>query len=112
MSSDNIFPIYEKTADGVKIVKNILIKGGAGVADKRTLLTLPSIATEISDSDFQALKEMPAFKMQVDSGFITYSQSKVSENKAVKDMTEKDDNSAPNTPTKIKSKTTAKVVNK
>lgn len=104
LTCDNIFPVYEKVADGINIIKNILIKGGAGVADKKTLLTAPAIATEISDSDYELLKEMPSFKQQVEAGFILVSQKKSDVEKVVKDMTAQEDGSAPDTPAKAKAR--------
>lgn len=70
-SQDMIYPIY---ADGkqnqARELKRIVIKGGANVADRRTLATPTGIVTEVSDEDLALLKRNPAFLRHVEHGFL------------------------------------------
>lgn len=71
MTGDNRYAFYEKTSGNVlRVKKEILIKGGANVSDKKTLLTPNGVATEVSDSDLELLKSNLAFKAHLERGFI------------------------------------------
>ncbi len=70
-SQDGEFIIWETSVNGKKSAKkSILIKGGAGVIDKSTMTTPNGVVTEISDEDWELLKEHSAFKRYVERGFM------------------------------------------
>lgn len=91
LRADNSFSV--KADDGA--IRYITIKGGAGVADKHTLLVAPAILSEISDADFKLLQSNKSFMNHLENGFIVTSQGRTSPEKVAKDMTEKADGSTP-----------------
>jgi hypothetical protein len=82
-----------------RIKHRITIKGGAGVAENKHLITPKGLVTQVSDSDLALLRENPVFKRQEDRGFLKVESTKTQKNieKAISDM-EGRDNSAPITP--------------
>lgn len=54
----------------VKVNKEILIKGGANVADKKTLVTPSGVSTEVSREDLDLLMRNPSFKRHLERGFL------------------------------------------
>lgn len=70
------------------VEKRILIKGGANVQDRRSLVAVDGIIQEISDADYEILKDHPWFKRQVEAGFIIPMKSKPKEK--FEDMETKD----------------------
>ena len=50
--------LTRKTESGaLEIVKTITLKGGANVIDRHTLVTPQGVITELSDADFDLLKQ-------------------------------------------------------
>ena len=93
LSRDNVFAVYEKKSGNVLVVKkSILIKGGANVADKKTLITPSGVATEVSKEDLEILKANTAFKKFMERGFIKVleSGSKFKAQDEAEKMAEKD----------------------
>ena len=93
LSRDNTFAVYEKKSGNVLVIKkSILIKGGAHVADKKTLVTPNGVPTEVSKEDLEILKENYAFKKFLERGFmkIMESGSKFKAQDESEKMTEKD----------------------
>lgn len=70
-SSDNQFNVYDKHERVAGVLKSIIIKGGAGVQNKRTLLTPMGAATIVTDEEMAILNEDPHFKAFVENGFMT-----------------------------------------
>lgn len=71
LSSDTKYCFWEKQGENIVAVqKEILIKGGANVADKKTLITPNGASTEVSDKDLELLKTNPSFKRHLEKGFI------------------------------------------
>lgn len=70
-SSDNQFNVYDKHERVAGVLKSIVIKGGAGVQNKRTLLTPMGAATIVTDEEMAILNEDPHFKAFVENGFMT-----------------------------------------
>lgn len=62
------FPKWEKTVNGVTAERAILIKGGAGVINKKTMHTPSGVITEISKDDYEFLKTQSLFNEKVKSG--------------------------------------------
>lgn len=93
LSRDNVFAVYEKKSGNVLVVKkSILIKGGANVTNKKTLLMPNGVATEVSIEDLEILKENTGFKKFLERGFmkIMESGSKFKAQDEAEKMTEKD----------------------
>lgn len=51
--------------------REVTIRGGANVADRRTILTPRGIGTQVSDDDLAFLETDPTFKMHKKNGYIT-----------------------------------------
>lgn len=66
-------------------VRSVIIKGGAGVADKR-YETAPGVMTEVSDEDLEFLKANVVFKRHVERGFIQVHDKAVEVEVAAADM--------------------------
>jgi len=63
---------WKMSPGGLSIAgKEVTIKGGANVADRRTILTPRGIGTQVTDDDLQFLKNDPTFLMHEKNGFIT-----------------------------------------
>lgn len=75
-SQDNEYIVWGTTTNGQKVVqKSIKIKGGANVMDKHTMTTPKGVVTEISDEDWELLKEHTAFKRHMERGFMEVEKS-------------------------------------
>ena len=73
LSSDNRYAFYEKTSGNVlRVKKEILIKGGANVTDKKTLLTPKGAVTEVSAEELELLKTNIGFKNHLEKGCVTF----------------------------------------
>lgn len=71
LSSDNRYAFYEKSSGNVlRVKKEILIKGGAHVANKKTLLAPNGAVTEVSAEDLELLKTNICFKNHLEKGFL------------------------------------------
>jgi hypothetical protein len=91
------YTLYEKTDAGVVVpVKTISIKGGANCINK-LYVTPNSVATKVSDEDYELLKNHPEFVRHVKNGFIKVTKIMKEENN--KDLV-KEDKSAQLTPAK------------
>lgn len=62
------FPKWVKTASGVDANASIVIKGGAGVINKKTMHTPSGIITEVSDDDLKFLKTQSLFNAKIEAG--------------------------------------------
>lgn len=63
--------ITKKTDNGsLVVVKIIEIKGGANVIDRKTMTTPEGVVTELSDADFELLKETAFYKRMVIRGHL------------------------------------------
>lgn len=99
LTADNAYAIYENNpnADIPVIERKILIKGGANVADRKTLYTPKGVVTQVSDEDLALLEKDYSFQQHVKNGFIKVERHEAPVEKIVADMTPKD-KSAPKTP--------------
>lgn len=106
MSAPISYVFYKTLPGGMQAVaEEITIKGGANVADKKTILTPRGVSTELTDAQIEALKKHPIFREHLKNGFVTIVETKYKEKaeKAVKSL-EKKDGSAPKTPADYKKK--------
>jgi hypothetical protein len=107
MASDVKYVFYKKTPAGALEVKDsIVIKGKAGVADKKTLITPQGTATEITKAELDLLKTNATFNVHIEKGFLrvieTTEQSKAESEKETAKLEK--DKSAQLTPEDYKEK--------
>jgi hypothetical protein len=103
-TNSTLYREYENRGDGTKIPvvrKQLLIKGGAGLARKQGLLTPLGVKTEVSDSDMEWLNANRSFQRHVESGFIKVMKQNIDPEKAAADMASRD-KSAPLVPQDFK----------
>lgn len=94
LSNDQLYTNYEKGAGGVSIaVEKVLIKGGAGIANKR-LITPLGVATEVTENELKALHNNPDFLAHKKQNFIVVREKKADPDKVATDM-QQHDKSAP-----------------
>lgn len=83
-------------ADLPIVVSEVLVRGGAGIADNR-LMTPRGIVTEITEAQAEALRQNPVFQMHEKNGFVQIESAKVDPEIKAADMTGRDQ-SAPLVP--------------
>lgn len=72
LSADTDYVVYGDVTGGKKVIlKHILIKGGAGVTDRKTLLVPGGFATEVSEEDLELLEKNPVFQIHKKNGHIS-----------------------------------------
>jgi hypothetical protein len=97
LSSDVLYQNHAPGgADLPIVVSEVLIKGGAGVANDR-LITPRGVATEVTEQQAEALRANPVFQMHEKNGFVQISDARVDADVAAADMAGRD-NSAPIVP--------------
>lgn len=79
------------------IVRRILIRGGTGVANKRTLITPRGVHTSVTDDELAILEQDPSFRRFVERGFLRVEKREADPEVVARDMSE-DVGSAPLTP--------------
>lgn len=102
LSNDNIYADYDNSGsnkDTPTVVRQILIKGGAGIATKH-LVTPLGIVTKVEDHELEALLKNEGFKQHMENGFIKVDKKKVHVEVVVADMQTRD-KSAPYVPEDI-----------
>lgn len=100
------FPKWVRTKTGVDAQGSVLINGGAGVINKKTMETPKGIITEVSEEDLKFLKTQSLFNEKVANGSLEIVESekkaKESSKKGKKDkgaqLTAKDFEEAGQTP--------------
>lgn len=97
LSCDQGYAIYDKAEkDGVPVLNRVIhINGKANITNK-VLQTPRGVATEVSDSDLEALNKDYHFSEHLKNGFITFESKKFDADEVAKTM-EKQDRSAPKT---------------
>lgn len=65
---------------------DVTVKGGAGVADRRTLITPKGVVTAISADQLERLKNNRVFQQYVDRGNIVVSRTSNNPDKVAKNM--------------------------
>lgn len=98
LSAPNAVCITRKLPNGNKaIVKRIIVKGGANVADKKTLVTPRGVITELQDADFDILKGTDWWKRMESRGFVRVVETKSAAEDPEKAGLKKKDKSAQKT---------------
>lgn len=71
LANDQCYTKYVKGADNFnQAVASVTIKGGAGVANKKTLMTPQGVVTKITDEQYELLKENKEFQNHLERGFL------------------------------------------
>ena len=96
LANDNLYAGYVKGgADLPRLERQVLIKGGAGVAGRdQRMITPRGVVTEVTDSEYEFLKTNVVFKRHQDTGFIKIEDRAADPEQVAADMTGRD-NSAP-----------------
>lgn len=91
LSNDTEYALYADTnvKDLPIVIKSVKINGGANVADKYNQ-TPKSVMTELTDEDYEFLKNDYHFKQHVAAGHIRVERHEMSPTKAAVGMKEKD----------------------
>ena len=89
-AQDVEFPKYVRTKSGVDAQSAVLIKGGAGVINKKTMETPNGVITEISKEDLAFLKTQYLFNFKVEQGSYEIVDSEGAAKKKAKVKKEKD----------------------
>lgn len=97
LTNDNVYNDYTTDGEGNKfhprLIKSILIKGGANRADKK-LVTPFGVVTNVSDEDLAILEKNEVFQTHVKNGYIKVQKSKADPEVVAADMQGRDE-SAP-----------------
>lgn len=97
LANDQLYTNYARGGGGENIpTHEILIKGGAGVANDRFVTPL-GIATEIDEALLPALEQNPGFIAHRDAGYLSVRTKSANPEKVATDMN-RTDKSAPLTP--------------
>jgi len=111
ISTDMIYANYveNSNADIPTIRAQVLIKGGANVANKN-IITVSGVRTTVTDAEMKELHMNPVFKQHLANGFVKIEKTKADVKKVVKGMTP-EDSSSPLTPDNFskRTKSTAKI---
>ena len=98
LSADVEYTAYQKGEGGImRVVGRIKVRGGAGVADKRTLITPAGVVTELSADEVKKLQSDPVFKQHEAAGVVEIVLKKPEDPEKVAATLERDE-SAPLTP--------------
>lgn len=97
--------IFSTLSSGVNF-GNVAIKGGAGVADRRTLVTPQGVVTKVTDSQLEQLQQNETFQRFVKNGVLTVSKHSGDADKVASSM---EQNNASKQKTESTLKTKAKV---
>ncbi len=90
LSNDQLYTNYEQGAGGVSIpTEKVLIKGGAGIANKR-LITPLGVATEVDDKQLAVLHNNQDFLLHKKAGHIIIRDKKADPDKVATDMQQRD----------------------
>lgn len=97
LSSHQIYTNYQPVEEGnrdpfPKKVHSVTIKGQAGLAKGRApeIITPRGVRTEITDDDYEALKQNPIFKIHFDNKHVSVEQIKANANKVADNELEPD----------------------
>lgn len=96
LSNDQLYTEYAKGGGDVPVIgKQLLIRGGAGVANDR-LITPLGVSTDVDEADVEWLKTIPAFADHLNRGHLSIQPKPYEPEKVVPDLER--DPSSPLTP--------------
>lgn len=76
-----------------EIARSVLVNGGSGVANIKTLLTPLGVVTKVTDDELEFLQRNRCFKEHVAKGFIKIQKTTVNPEKVAADMVTRDKSS-------------------
>lgn len=76
-------------ADLPRVVADVLVRGGAGVANDR-FVTPRGVATEITPQQAEALRKNPVFQLHEKNGYVQIAENYIDPEKAAADMEGRD----------------------
>lgn len=86
LSTDMLYVDWKATPNDLKVRdKEVLIKGGTGVANERIITPL-GVATEIDGENLAWLEKNPLFKQHKEAGFIVVQDKPADPEKVASDM--------------------------
>ena len=88
VSKNNKTHSYRIYDENGRTAKLITVKGGSGIADKKTLIAPSGVITNISDSDLVLLRASEEFQRHLKGGLIAIIGNKNDKEKVVKDLQE------------------------
>lgn len=98
LACDNQYRTFTKGGGDVPIVESsVLIKGGAGIANKH-MITPRGVMTTITSEELAILETNEMFKLHRDNGYITIESKKADADEVAQKSMKKKDKSAPVTP--------------
>lgn len=97
LGQDTIYTDYIKMVDLPVIKQQVYVKGGVGVANKN-LITPRGVRTEVSDAEYEFLKNNEVFKQHIKNGFIAVEKYKEKAEKVAANSLKEKDGSAQKTP--------------
>ncbi len=98
LTNGNEYAEYEPGGADIPVLKKkVEIKGGANVANKKSLITPLGVATRVSDEDLEFLKNHPEFQRHMKAGYISIGKTNADPEKFASNMKGPDE-SAPLTP--------------
>jgi rRNA maturation endonuclease Nob1 len=98
LSCNQLYTKYAPAPEGgvSRVDKTVLINGGANVANKN-IITPRGVVTEISEEEYNLIKDNALFKTHIDNGYITVEAKSADVDKVVVNM-ESRSQDAPLTP--------------
>lgn len=93
LSTDQLYTLYVRGGNDIpRPDKQILVKGGANVANKH-LWTPRGVVTEITEEELALLRDNKLFQTHEKNGYVKVDKAKVEVEKAVSDMEPRDESS-------------------
>lgn len=93
LSTDQLYTLYVRGGNDIpRPDKQILVKGGANVANKH-LWTPRGVVTEITEEELALLRDNKLFQIHEKNGYVKVDKAKVEVEKAVSDMEPRDESS-------------------
>ena len=93
LTANQLYTSWKQGANDMpNIEKQVLIKGGAGLANKNFITPL-GVATSVTDNELDCLNENTEFLLHKKNGFIVVQKKKVDVEVAVSDMQTRDKSS-------------------
>lgn len=73
-----------------RVAVSVVVKGGAGVANRRTLETPRGVVTEVTQEQAEFLSAHPVFKKHLQNGFVQVSELNATGDEAAADLNGRD----------------------
>lgn len=73
-----------------KVQMSVVVKGGAGVANRRTIETPRGVVTSVTEEEAKFLSSHPVFAKHLKNGYVSISEKSADGDEAAADMTGRD----------------------